>query len=125
MRLSWRRIMRRSAIFLSWMPLAQRIARKLLRGVAHAAPVACAGPLLHAELTALERALNEAERPMLAVVGGSKVSTKLQVLKPSPIAATVLWWAAVLPTPFWPRGLSGGSVVVRVGSDRYRTRVNG
>ena len=49
-------------------------------GVAHAAPVACAGPLLHAELTALERALNEAERPMLAVVGGSKVSTKLQVL---------------------------------------------
>ena len=50
-------------------------------GVAHAAPVACAGPLLHAELTALERALNEAERPMLAVVGGSKVSTKLQVLE--------------------------------------------
>ena len=49
-------------------------------GVAHAASVACAGPLLHAELTALERALNEAERPMLAVVGGSKVSTKLQVL---------------------------------------------
>lgn len=49
-------------------------------GVAHAAPEACAGPLLHAELTALERALNEAERPMLAVVGGSKVSTKLQVL---------------------------------------------
>ena len=49
-------------------------------GVTHAAPVACAGPLLHAELTALERALNEAERPMLAVVGGSKVSTKLQVL---------------------------------------------
>ena len=49
-------------------------------GVAHAAPVACAGPLLHAELTALERALNEAERPMSAVVGGSKVSTKLQVL---------------------------------------------
>ena len=50
-------------------------------GVAHAAPVACAGPLLHAELTALERALNDAERPMLAVVGGSKVSTKLQVLE--------------------------------------------
>lgn len=50
-------------------------------GVAHAAPVACAGPLLHAELTALGRALNEAERPMLAVVGGSKVSTKLQVLE--------------------------------------------
>ena len=50
-------------------------------GVAHCAPVACAGPLLHAELTALERALNESERPMLAVVGGSKVSTKLEVLE--------------------------------------------
>ena len=49
-------------------------------GVAHAAPVACAGPLLHAELTALTRALTDARRPMLAVVGGSKVSTKLQVL---------------------------------------------
>jgi len=49
-------------------------------GVAHAAPVACAGPLLHAELTALSRALTDARRPMLAVVGGSKVSTKLQVL---------------------------------------------
>ena len=50
-------------------------------GVAQCAPIACAGPLLHAELTALERALHEAERPMLAVVGGSKVSTKLKVLE--------------------------------------------
>ena len=49
-------------------------------GVAKSAPVACAGPLLHAELTALERALTDAARPMLAVVGGSKVSTKLEVL---------------------------------------------
>ena len=49
-------------------------------GVVHASPVACAGPLLHAELTALARALTDARRPMLAVVGGSKVSTKLQVL---------------------------------------------
>jgi phosphoglycerate kinase len=49
-------------------------------GVVKHAPVACAGPLLHAELTALERALTEAQRPMLAVVGGSKVSTKLEVL---------------------------------------------
>ena len=49
-------------------------------GVAKCAPVACAGPLLHAELTALERALTDAARPMLAVVGGSKVSTKLEVL---------------------------------------------
>lgn len=49
-------------------------------GVVKYAPEACAGPLLHAELTALERALTEAQRPMLAVVGGSKVSTKLEVL---------------------------------------------
>ena len=50
-------------------------------GVAQCAPIACAGPLLHAELAALQRALHEAERPMLAVVGGSKVSTKLEVLE--------------------------------------------
>ena len=49
-------------------------------GVAHHAAIACAGPLLHAELTALERALTEAKRPMVAVVGGAKVSTKLKVL---------------------------------------------
>ena len=49
-------------------------------GVARHAPVACAGPLLHAELTALERALTTAQQPMMAVVGGSKVSTKLNVL---------------------------------------------
>ena len=49
-------------------------------GVVHSAPVVCAGPLLHAELTALERALTGAQKPMLAVVGGSKVSTKLEVL---------------------------------------------
>ena len=49
-------------------------------GVARYAPVARAGPLLHAELTALERALTTAQQPMIAVVGGSKVSTKLAVL---------------------------------------------
>ena len=49
-------------------------------GVAKSAPVACAGPLLHAELTALERALITAQQPMMAVVGGSKISTKLAVL---------------------------------------------
>jgi phosphoglycerate kinase len=49
-------------------------------GVALNAPVACAGPLLQAELTALARALTDAERPMLAVVGGAKVSSKLEVL---------------------------------------------
>ena len=50
-------------------------------GVALAAPVACAGPLLAAELDALERALGNPKRPVVAVVGGSKVSTKLAVLE--------------------------------------------
>lgn len=50
-------------------------------GVARFAPVACAGPLLSAELDALGKALANPARPMVAIVGGSKVSTKLTVLK--------------------------------------------
>ena len=49
--------------------------------VARFAPVACAGPLLIGELEALGRALREPARPVVAIVGGSKVSTKLTVLK--------------------------------------------
>ncbi|WP_299231519.1 phosphoglycerate kinase [uncultured Halomonas sp.] len=49
-------------------------------GVARFASVACAGPLLAAELDALEKALATPARPMAAIVGGSKVSTKLEVL---------------------------------------------
>jgi phosphoglycerate kinase len=49
-------------------------------GVAKFAPVACAGPLLAAELDALGKALFEPAKPMLAIVGGAKVSTKLTVL---------------------------------------------
>jgi phosphoglycerate kinase len=50
-------------------------------GVAKFAPVACAGPLLAGELNALEQALSDPARPMVAIVGGSKVSTKLTVLE--------------------------------------------
>lgn len=50
-------------------------------GVAKFAPTACAGPLLAAELEALGKALDKPARPMVAIVGGSKVSTKLTVLK--------------------------------------------
>jgi len=50
-------------------------------GVAKYAPVACAGPLLSGELVALEKALHEPARPLVAIVGGSKVSTKLTVLE--------------------------------------------
>ncbi|MFQ5486936.1 MAG: phosphoglycerate kinase [Gammaproteobacteria bacterium] len=50
-------------------------------GVAKYAPVACAGPLLAGELDALGKALDNPRRPMVAIVGGSKVSTKLTVLE--------------------------------------------
>jgi phosphoglycerate kinase len=50
-------------------------------GVARFAPIACAGPLLVAELEALERALAKPARPTVAIVAGSKVSTKLTVLE--------------------------------------------
>lgn len=50
-------------------------------GVARFAAVACAGPLLAAELDALDRALTAPARPVVAIVGGSKVSTKLAVLE--------------------------------------------
>ena len=52
-----------------------------LSALAEAAPLACAGPLLAAELDALGRALAAPERPLAAIVGGSKVSTKLEVLE--------------------------------------------
>src|SRR6266702_8618259 len=50
-------------------------------GIAKYAPVACAGPLLAAELDALGKALGEPKRPLVAIVAGSKVSTKLTILK--------------------------------------------
>lgn len=49
-------------------------------GLALAAPVACAGPLLAAELDALSKALKSPKRPLVAIVGGAKVSTKLSIL---------------------------------------------
>lgn len=50
-------------------------------GVARLAPIACAGPLLVAELDALAAAIENPKRPVVAIVGGSKVSTKLEVLR--------------------------------------------
>ncbi len=50
-------------------------------GVAKYAPIACSGPLLSGELEALGKALKNPKRPMVAIVGGSKVSTKLTVLE--------------------------------------------
>lgn len=50
-------------------------------GVARYAPVVCAGPLLEAELNALARTLTDPARPLVAIVGGAKVSTKLSILR--------------------------------------------
>ncbi|MDD7804179.1 MAG: phosphoglycerate kinase [Endozoicomonas sp. (ex Botrylloides leachii)] len=50
-------------------------------GVGKYAPIACSGPLLNGELNALDKALSKPARPMIAIVGGSKVSTKLPVLE--------------------------------------------
>jgi phosphoglycerate kinase len=50
-------------------------------GIARFAPIACAGPLLAAEIDALGRALAHPARPLVAIVAGSKVSTKLTILK--------------------------------------------
>jgi phosphoglycerate kinase len=50
-------------------------------GIAAYAPIACAGPLMAAELDALGRALLQPRRPLMAIVAGSKVSTKLTILK--------------------------------------------
>lgn len=50
-------------------------------GIAQHAPIACAGPLLESELVTLSESLQEPRRPMVAIVGGSKVSTKLTVLR--------------------------------------------
>jgi len=49
-------------------------------GIAKFAPVACAGPLMAAEIDALTRALESPARPLVAIVGGAKVSTKLTIL---------------------------------------------
>jgi phosphoglycerate kinase len=50
-------------------------------GIAQFAPVACAGPLLAAEIDAITKALANPKRPLVAIVAGSKVSTKLTILK--------------------------------------------
>jgi phosphoglycerate kinase len=55
-------------------------AQATTHGIARFAPVACAGPLMSAEIEALSRALREPARPLIAIVAGSKVSTKLTIL---------------------------------------------
>ncbi len=58
-----------------------RRAEATTHGIARFAPIACAGPLMAAELDALAAALENPRRPLVAIVAGSKVSTKLTILK--------------------------------------------
>jgi phosphoglycerate kinase len=68
-------------------------------GIAQYAKVACAGPLLAAEIDAITKALAHPKRPLVAIVAGSKVSTKLSILEAWPKTWTSSSWAAALPTP--------------------------
>ena len=64
-------------------------------GIAQFAPIACAGPLLAAEIDAITQALHEPKRPLVAIVAGSKVSTKLSILRS---LSTVSYTHLTLPT---------------------------
>ena len=82
-------------------------------GVAKFAPVACAGPLLAAELDALARALENPRRPLVAIVGGSKVSTKLAVLdKLASLADRVLAGGGIANTFIAAAGHETGASLV-------------
>ena len=72
-------------------------------GVAKFAPESCAGPLLAGELDALSRALSAPATPMVAVVGGSKVSTKLAVLEQLSQTCDQLVVGVASLIPFWRR----------------------
>ena len=79
-------------------------------GVARFAAVACAGPLLAAELDALDRALTAPARPVVAIVGGSKVSTKLAVLDSlADIADTLIVGGGIANTFLLAAGLGIGA----------------
>ena len=73
-------------------------------GIAQFAPIACAGPLLAAEIDAISKALANPKRPLAAIVAGSKVSTKLTILKSLANNVDQLSWVVASPTPScWPR----------------------
>ena len=72
-------------------------------GVAKFAPTACAGPLLANELENLEKALANPARPMVAIVGGSKVSTKLTVLETLSDKVDQLIVGGGIANTFWRR----------------------
>ena len=95
-------------------------------GVARFAPVACAGPLLEGELLALEQALSKPARPMVAIVGGSKVSTKLKVLEAlSDKVDQLVVGGGIANTFLAASGSPVGQVPVRARPARYRAHAHG
>ena len=71
-------------------------------GVAEYAPVACAGLLLEEEFTALGAALESPQKPLAAIVGGAKVSSKLTVLENlGETSSNTNCWRRGLRIPFW------------------------
>ncbi len=92
-------------------------------GVARFAKVACAGPLLMNELIALETALDKPKRPLIAIVAGSKVSTKLTVLE-SLLGKVdkLIVGGGIANTFLLARGLRRRQVAGRGGDDRHRAR---
>jgi phosphoglycerate kinase len=96
-------------------------------GVAEYAPVACAGPLLVAELEALARVLEAPARPLVAIVGGAKVSTKLEVLKSLAEKTDLLIvGGGIANTLLAAKGIAvGRSLVDPEGSDFARRLIDG
>ncbi len=90
-------------------------------GVARHAPVACAGPLLVAELEALAAALDKPKRPVAAIIGGSKVSTKIEVLQSLSTKVDVLiLGGGIANTILAGAGARCRQVAVRARSSRVR-----
>ena len=85
-------------------------------GVARQAPLACAGPLLASELDSLSRALEDPARPLVAIVGGSKVSTKLHVLDSlAALADCIIVGGGIANTFAAARGLAVGASLHEAG----------
>ena len=95
-------------------------------GVARYAPIACAGPLLVGELAALERALEKPKRPLVAIVAGSKVSTKLTMLEALlEKVDRLIVGGGIANTFLAATGVNGGQVALREGHARHLPQAAG
>lgn len=93
-------------------------------GVALHAPVACAGPLLAGELSALDAALQNPKRPLVAIVGGSKVSTKLEVLESlADLADTIIVGGGIANTFLAAAGYNVGASLYEADLLEAATRI--